>query len=205
MMKDTDGISRHVDLLIYHCLIQANLVRTVDVTVRLFTYSYDLFSTYSNSRRVTTSTNPLAPIPSSILPSLKNHLLPSVSCSTCFNVLLLLLNLHWSLLIFFFHQKILYDYLSIMALPHSVHSSHLGQVVLLSFFSKDHFEITILYLSYFLIPYLKVDYSSSFFHHLQLLKHVSTNKLCNCLLVMSSCSVIFISKRDSTMESSIKS
>ena len=73
------------------------------------------------------------------------------------------------------------------------------------FNSKYHFEITILYLSYFLIPYLKVDYSSSFLRHLQLLKHVSTNKLCNCLLVMSSCSVIFLRKRVSTMVSSIKS
>ena len=45
MMKDVDGLSRHIDILIHGFLTQANRMRVNDIALRSFAYSYDLFNT----------------------------------------------------------------------------------------------------------------------------------------------------------------
>ena len=55
MMKDVDGLSRHIDILIHRYLTQASRMRLADIAQRPFTYSFDFFISYSNLRRVTVS------------------------------------------------------------------------------------------------------------------------------------------------------
>ena len=55
MMKDADGLSRYIDVLIHCYFAQAAHVRADDVVQRPFVYSYDAFNTCSNPRRITTS------------------------------------------------------------------------------------------------------------------------------------------------------
>ena len=69
-MKDVDGISYHIDHLIHRYLFQVNHMRTNDIAICQFAYSYDLFPTCSNPRRVTTSTNLAASLSSFIFPLL---------------------------------------------------------------------------------------------------------------------------------------
>ena len=44
MMKDVDGLRRHIDIIIHRYLVQANRMRVNDVTLRPFAYSYDSFN-----------------------------------------------------------------------------------------------------------------------------------------------------------------
>ena len=55
MMKDIDGLSRHIDIIIHHYLTQSSIMRLADIALRLFTYGFGSFISCSNSRRVTTS------------------------------------------------------------------------------------------------------------------------------------------------------
>ena len=55
MMKDVDGLSRHIDVLIYRYLTQARSMHLVDIAKRPFSYSFDSFISCSNPRRVTVS------------------------------------------------------------------------------------------------------------------------------------------------------
>ena len=55
MMKDVDGLSRHIDVLIHRYLTQARSVRLADIVKRPIAYSFGSFISYSNPRRVTTS------------------------------------------------------------------------------------------------------------------------------------------------------
>ena len=48
MMKDVDGLSRHINALIHRYLTQAARMRADDVAQRPFVYSYDAFNTCSN-------------------------------------------------------------------------------------------------------------------------------------------------------------
>ena len=55
MIKDVDGLSRHIDVLIHRYLIQTRGMRLVDIAKRPFSYSFDSFVSCSNARRVTVS------------------------------------------------------------------------------------------------------------------------------------------------------
>ena len=55
MMKDIDGLSRHIDILIHRYLTQARGMRLVDIANQQFAYSVDSFISFSNPRRVTVS------------------------------------------------------------------------------------------------------------------------------------------------------
>ena len=55
MMKDVDGSSRHIDVLIHRYLTQAARMRADDVAQRPSVYSCDTFNTCSNPCRITTS------------------------------------------------------------------------------------------------------------------------------------------------------
>ena len=93
-----------------------------------------------------------------------------------------------------------------MSLPHSVRSSHLGQEVLLpTFVFEKSFRYH--YVTSFLSPNILLKYTTipNFFHHLQLLKNISTNKLCISLLITPTFSILYHTKPDSSMTSSIKS
>ena len=68
MMKDVDGFSRRVDVLIHRYLIQASRMHLADRTTRPFAYSFDYFVACSNPRRVTTSDTTISTAASSSLP-----------------------------------------------------------------------------------------------------------------------------------------
>ena len=70
MMKDADGLTRHIDVLIHRYLIQAVRIRANNVAQRPFVYSYDAFNTCSNPRRITTSNVTIVTKSSSLLPAL---------------------------------------------------------------------------------------------------------------------------------------
>ena len=55
MMKDVDGLSCHIDVLIHRYLIQAHDMQLVDITKRPYAYSFDSFISCSNPRHVTVS------------------------------------------------------------------------------------------------------------------------------------------------------
>ena len=69
-MKNVDGFSRHIDVLIHRYLTQAARMRADDVAQRPFVYSYDASNTCSNPRRITTSNVTIVTKSSSILPAL---------------------------------------------------------------------------------------------------------------------------------------
>ena len=52
MMKDVDGICRHIDPLIHRYLNNAATMRSTDIGLRLFVYNFDVFSSCSNPRHV---------------------------------------------------------------------------------------------------------------------------------------------------------
>ena len=54
-MKDVDGLSRHIDVLIHRYLLQAHDMQLVDIAKRLYAYSFDSFISCSNPRHVTVS------------------------------------------------------------------------------------------------------------------------------------------------------
>ena len=66
MMKDVDGLSRHIDVLIHRYLTQAARIRVDDVAERPFIYSYDAFNACSNPRRVTKTDVTIVTNPSSL-------------------------------------------------------------------------------------------------------------------------------------------
>ena len=68
MMKDIDGLSRHIDVLIHRYLIQASCMYIVDRTTRPFAYTFDSSVACSNPRRVTTSDTTIFTAVSSPLP-----------------------------------------------------------------------------------------------------------------------------------------
>ena len=53
MMKDVDGLSRHIDIPIHRYLTQASSMHFADIAKRPFAYSLDSFIFCSNPRRVT--------------------------------------------------------------------------------------------------------------------------------------------------------
>ena len=55
MMRDSDGMSHHIYVIIHRYLTQARGMRLIDIAKRLFAYSFDSFISYSNPRRVTIS------------------------------------------------------------------------------------------------------------------------------------------------------
>ena len=52
MMKDVDGVCRHIDPLIHRYLVDANVMRSNDEMLRPFAYNFNVFSQCSNSRHV---------------------------------------------------------------------------------------------------------------------------------------------------------
>ena len=91
-----------------------------------------------------------------------------------------------------------------MALPHSVRSSHLDQEVLIPTFVFEN-SLRYHYITSFLSPNILPKYTTipNFFHHLQLLGNISTNKLCIFLLITPTFSILCNTKPDSSMTSSI--
>ena len=67
MMKDVDGLSRHIDVLIHRYLAQACSMRLVEIAKRPFAYSFDSFISCSNPRRVTISDSTITTEASSTL------------------------------------------------------------------------------------------------------------------------------------------
>ena len=55
MMKDVDGLSRHIDIFIHRYLTQASSMHLADIEKRPFAYCFDSFISCSNPRRVTAS------------------------------------------------------------------------------------------------------------------------------------------------------
>ena len=55
MMKDFDGLSRHIDILIHRYLTQSSSIHLADIAKRPFTYSFNSFIFCSNLNRVTAS------------------------------------------------------------------------------------------------------------------------------------------------------
>ena len=55
MMKDVDGLSRHINALVHRYLIQAHDMHLVYIEERPFAYSFESFISCSNPRRVTVS------------------------------------------------------------------------------------------------------------------------------------------------------
>ena len=55
MMKDMDGLSHHINPLIYHYLVQAYHMRANDNVKRLFTCCHDTFTTCSNPHCIVAS------------------------------------------------------------------------------------------------------------------------------------------------------
>ena len=55
MMKDVDGLSRHIDPLIHRYLVQTYIMRAADTTQQPFAYCHDTFASCSNPRRVVAS------------------------------------------------------------------------------------------------------------------------------------------------------
>ena len=68
MMKDVDGLSRLIDVLIHHYLTQARSMRLADIAKRPFAYSFGSFISCSNPRRVTASEITITTEKSSTLP-----------------------------------------------------------------------------------------------------------------------------------------
>ena len=52
MMKDVDGIYRHIDPLIHRYLVDANVMRSKDIMLRPFVYNFNVFSQCSNPRHI---------------------------------------------------------------------------------------------------------------------------------------------------------
>ena len=52
MMKDVDGVCRHIDPLIHRYLVDANVMRCNDEMLRPFAYNFNVFSQCSNPRHV---------------------------------------------------------------------------------------------------------------------------------------------------------
>ena len=69
MMKDADGLSRYIDVLIHCYFAQAARVRADNVVQRPFVYSYDAFNTCSSPRRITPSDVTIVTKQSSLLPA----------------------------------------------------------------------------------------------------------------------------------------
>ena len=127
MMKDVDGLSRHIDVLVHRYLIQAHGMRLVDISKRPFAYSFDSFISYSNPHYVTVSDSTFTTEATSNLPHFQ-----------------LFIILHFTLLrrLFFNHipfqklllipfitlfpLKILFGYLLTPSLPLSIHSFLFG-------------------------------------------------------------------------------
>ena len=55
MIKDVDGLSRNIDILIHRYLAQVSSIRLADIALRLFAYRFDSFITCSIPRRVAAS------------------------------------------------------------------------------------------------------------------------------------------------------
>jgi len=67
MMKDFDGLSRHIDVLIHRYLAQVRSIRLIDITTRPFDYNFDYFISFSNPHRVTASDSTITTKASSTL------------------------------------------------------------------------------------------------------------------------------------------
>ena len=52
MMRDVDGVCRHIDPLIHRYLVDATVMRYKGIMLRPFAYNFNIFSQYSNPRHV---------------------------------------------------------------------------------------------------------------------------------------------------------
>ena len=52
MMKDVDGVCRHIDPLIHCYLVDAAVLHSADKMLRPFAYKFDVFSRCSNPRHL---------------------------------------------------------------------------------------------------------------------------------------------------------
>ena len=131
MMKDVDGLSRHIDVLIHRYLIQASCMHLADRTKRPFAYSFDSFVACSNPRRVTACDTTISTASSATLPhfqlftTLHLTLLPHQFSNHIQSQILLQI-----LFVTLFPLKKLYGYLLILLLLHSVLSFLFGLEVL---------------------------------------------------------------------------
>ena len=127
MMKDVDGLSRHIDVLIYRYLTQARSMHLVDIAKRPFSYSFDSFISCSNPRRVTASnstitTETYSPLPHFQLFSIFHFILhPYLFFNHIPSQNLLLISF-----ITLFPLKTLFCYLLTPLLPLLVHSFLFG-------------------------------------------------------------------------------
>ena len=128
MMKDVDGLSRHINVLIHRYLIQASCMHLGDRTTRPFAYSFDSFVACSNPRHVTISGTTISTAVSSPLPhfqlfiTLHFTLLPHL-----FSNHIPFQNLFQILFVTLFPLKTLYCSLLTPLLLHSVLSFLFGQ------------------------------------------------------------------------------
>ena len=52
MIKNVNGVCRHIDPLIHRYLVDATIMRFKDITLRPFSYNFNVFSQYPNPRHV---------------------------------------------------------------------------------------------------------------------------------------------------------
>ena len=135
MMKDVDGLSRHIDILIHCHLTQAARMRADDVAQRPSVYSYNTFNTCSNPRRITTSNVTIVTKSSSLLPALSIIHHSPINFTSMYTVQSYPINKPTS---HNFHhivpQKTSFGYLLTPLPPLSYHYSFNGQEELLLFY-----------------------------------------------------------------------
>ena len=68
MIKDVDGLSRHIDIRIHHYLTQSSRMCLADLALRPFSYSFYWFNSCYNPCRVTTFAITITTEASSTLP-----------------------------------------------------------------------------------------------------------------------------------------
>ena len=127
MMKDIDGLSRHIDVHIHRYLIQAHGLRLVDIAKRPFANSFDSFIFCSNPRRATVSDNTITTEATSTLPHFQLFIIIHFTLlrrlffkHIPFQKILLIL------FIILFPLRILFGFLLTPSLPFSVHSFLFG-------------------------------------------------------------------------------
>ena len=109
MMKDMDGLSRHIDPLIHRYLIQTYTMRAKNTTQRLFVYCHDNFTSVSNPRRVVDSDTIVVTKSSSNFPPLSIvHHSPVNFISTQIYNQFLLSNINHSFFITLFYLQIFF-------------------------------------------------------------------------------------------------
>ena len=86
MMKDVDGLSRYINVLINRYLTQVIRIRADDVAQRPSVYSYDTFNICSNPRRITTSDVDIVTKSYSLFPALSIIHHSPINCTSMYTV-----------------------------------------------------------------------------------------------------------------------